>query len=61
MVAFGWISLSAMSVLLSLETEEPRLPQQRRMDIFRQQLLTCLLALYSRHLAGETATFNLTE
>ena len=50
-----------MSVLLSLETEEPRLPQQRRMDIFRQQLLTCLLALYSRHLAGETATFNLTE
>ena len=76
---FGWINLSAMSILLSLETEagevgvawrhllsavslqEPRLQQRMRMDIFRQQPLTCLLALYFRNLARETATVDLTE
>ena len=28
--------------------QEPRLRQRRRMDIFRQQLMACLLALYCR-------------
>jgi len=68
---FGWISLHALSILLTIETEagdgsvawrdllsavaiqEPRLRARINMDKFRAELLSAVLAQYTRHLDGD--------
>ena len=55
------MGVALRDVLSFVFLQKPRLRQRMRMDSFRQQLLTSLLALYCRHLARETATVDLIE
>ena len=55
----GEVGVALRDVLSFVFLQKPRLRQRMRMDSFRQQLLTSLLALYCRHLARETATVDL--